>query len=203
MSSFLIEKFNYLKAKKDVLVKDLSRKSNQLSLAKQDYDNLVKAKWVLSSVARLTQERFKVRVEELMTFAIQSVFSRPFEFKLIFEIKRNKLECKPIIFENGVEFDDPEYDIGGGLVDIISFAFRVVLWSLENPRSRATFILDEPMKHIGKGELLIRAGKMLKEISDKLKFQLIIITHEPLLAEIADRKFEVSHDGIRSLVGVV
>ena len=196
----LIKKFNYLKAKKEVLAKDLNRKSKQLSLAKQDYDNLVKAKWVLTEVARLTQERFKTRVEELMTFAIQSVFDRPFEFKFIFEIKRNKLECKPVIYENSIEFDDPEYDIGGGLVDIISFAFRVVLWSLENPKSRAVFILDEPMKHIGKGELLIRAGKMLKEISSKLKFQLIIITHEPLLAEIADRKFEVSHNGRRSLV---
>ena len=201
--NLLIENFNFLKAKREVLKSDLVRKTNSLNLAKQDYENLVKAKWVLTEVARLTQEKFKNRVEELMTYAIQSVFDRPFEFKLVFEIKRNKLECKPVILENGIEFDDPEYDIGGGLVDIISFAFRVVLWSLENPRSRAVFVLDEPMKHIGKGELLIRAGKMLKEISDKLKFQLIIITHEPLLAEIADKKFEVSHDGIRSLVSVI
>lgn len=200
MVNNVIERFNFLKAKREILKSDLVKKTNSLNLAKQDYENLVKAKWVLTEVARLTQEKFKNRVEELMTYAIQSVFDRPFEFRLVFEIKRNKLECKPVIFENGIEFDDPEYDIGGGLVDIISFTFRVVLWSLENPRSRAVFILDEPMKHIGKGELLIRAGKMLKEISDKLKFQLIIITHEPLLAEIADKKFEVSHDGIRSLV---
>jgi len=195
----IIERFNFLSAKREVLKQDLKNSNNKLSETKEDRDNHIKAKWVLTEVAMLTQARFKKRVEELITSALKSVFDRDFEFKLIFEIKRKKLECRPVIYEDGIEYD-PEYDKGGGLIDIISFAFRVVLWSLENPRSRSVFILDEPMKHIGKGELLQRAGEMLKEISHKLNFQLIIITHEPLLAEIADKTFEVSHDGIKSYV---
>lgn len=200
--SDLIERYNFLKAKREVLIGDLGKLLDDQDQFERSRDKHIKAKWVITEVAKLTQERFKKRVEELITSAIQSVYDRKFEFKLIFEIKRNKLECRPTIYENDKEYD-PEYDKGGGLVDIISFAFRVVLWSLESPRSRPVFILDEPMKNLGKGELLQRAGEMLREISHKLKFQLIIITHEPLLAEIADRTFEVSHNGKVSTVVMI
>ena len=89
-------------------------------------------------------------------------------------------------------------DEGGGLIDVISFALRVVLHSLETPQSRNVLVLDEPLKWTGK--LMSKAGQMIKEISNRLGLQVILVTHEPELSEIADRSFFVEQvDGISNV----
>lgn len=187
-----VGKKNLLEAQKVVKIKNLKQSENL-------YADLIKARFVITEVTKLTQERFKLRVESLITMVIRSVFDRDFEFELIMERKRNKFECRPIIKENGNEFD-PKFDRGGGLIDVISFAFRLVLWNLEKPRSRNVFILDEPFRFIGKGEMLERVGVMLKELSEKLNFQVIMITHEKQLENIADKVFQVSYKDGKSYI---
>lgn len=187
-------RIRYEKLQSEVkLLNDLkTQKQEDFENLKSHSEDLVKARWVLSTVAEQTQLRFKEKVESLVTMAIQSVFDRPFQFVMIFEQKRNKFECRPVVMEDGVEYI-PKEDMGGGIVDIISFALRVVLWSLQKPRTRNVLVLDEPMKYVGKGELLDKAGNMLREISHQLGIQLILVTHEPQLSEIADIAYQVSH----------
>jgi len=187
-----IGKKNLLGAQKIVKIKNLKYSENL-------YADLSKARWVVAEVAKLTQERFKKRVESLITMIMRSVFNRDFEFELIMERKRNKLECRPVVRENGNEFD-PKFDRGGGLIDVISFAFRLVLWNLEKPKSRNVFILDEPFRFMGRGTMMERVGAMLKELSEKLNFQIIMITHEKQLESIADKVFYVSYDKGKSYV---
>lgn len=197
-----VDQFREVENKFKFLTESLTEKKDLIKEETVYRDNLVKAKWVVSEVAKLTQEKFKERVESLVTMAIQSVFERPYGFELIFEQKRNKMECRPVIYEivNGrkVYYDDPEEDVGGSLIDIISFALRIVLWSLEKPSSRNVIILDEPMKNMGR--LIGLGGRVLREVSQKLAFQLIIMTHEQELGEIADKIFSVSHNGVFSEV---
>jgi len=88
--------------------------------------------------------------------------------------------------------------MGGGMMDVIAIAFRIVLWSIEVPRSRALLILDQPFPNCG--SLIVRAGAMAKELSQELKIQLLIITHEKKLAQIADRTWEFIHDGTKSII---
>ena len=196
---------NEFAVRKKVLEKSLDDKLEKILAEKESVENLTKARWVLTEVSQLTQKKFKAKVESLVTMAVQSVFDRPFKFHLEFERKRNKMECYPIVTEivDGVErvYEDPENDMGGGAMDIISFAFRIVLWSLEKPSSRNVIILDEPMKNMGK--LITLGGQVLREISHKLGFQLILITHDDELIEIADRSYEVTHDGNKSSVMLV
>ncbi len=195
-------RYEKLKTKREVLVGDMEARVYHLDAIKANYENLIKARWILTEVAKETQIRFKAKVESLVTMAIQSVFDRPFKFVLEFERKRNKLECRPVVMEGDSEYTAKD-DLGGGIVDVISFAMRIVLWSLQQPRSRNTIILDEPMKFVGKGELLDRAGQMLKEISHKLGIQLIIVTHEPQLAEIGDIAYLVEHKKGKSHVSLI
>lgn len=199
------EHFNEVRSKRRFLQELLDVNLEKVVDAKLLVANQIKARWVLTEVAQMTQKKFKSKVESLVTMAIQSVFDRPFQFHLEFERKRNKMECRPIITEvvDGVErvYDDPENDMGGGAMDIISFALRIVLWSLERPPSRNVIILDEPMKNMGK--LITLGGQVLREISHRLGFQLIIITHDDELIDIADRSYQVSHDGNKSHVVLV
>jgi len=197
-----IDRFQKIKNDYEFLCNSLSEKEKEIEEKTLLRDNLVKARWVVNEVAKLTQERFKERVETLVTMAIQSVFDRSFGFELVFEQKRNKMECRPVIYEmvgeRKVPYEDPQDDVGGSLIDIISFALRIVLWSLEKPHSRNVIILDEPMKNMGR--LVSLGGKVLKEVSQKLDFQLIIITHDQELGDIADRIFTVTHNGVFSEV---
>ena len=175
---------------------DLKRSRRSLKYKLERY---MQAKWVVTEVSRITQSKFKERVETLVTKAITSVFDRPFEFYLSFKKARGTLEIEPRVREGGVTYV-PKDDMGGGIIDLLSSAFRFVLWSIEKRRSRNVFTLDEPMKYVGEGIFLERAGNMLKEISHRLGFQLIIVTHEHELANIADRAWEVTHNGTHSEV---
>lgn len=158
-----------------------------------EHENLQKARWVLVEVAKDTQQNFKDDVEPLVTMAIQSVFQdRNFEFELKFEQKRKKLECLPIIKEDGYELT-PKDEMGGSILDVIGFALRVVLWAMETPRSRATFFMDEPFKWTGK--FITRAGSMMKEISDDLNIQIIMFTHDDALIDISNTCQKAVHNG--------
>jgi len=185
-------------AKRDLLESQLAQKRRQLEEKESRDEDLRKARWVLTEVVKRTQLRFKGYVETLVTKCINTVFDRDFEFVLNYEIKANKTYIQPLVKEGGNEPQVPKEEMGVGILDLLSFALRVVLWSLERPRSRAVFILDEPMRDLGKGKLLDRAGDVLRELSQRLGFQLIVITHEPQLSRIADRTFRIEHDGKHS-----
>lgn len=157
------------------------------------------AVFVVAEMARLTRERTKDVIEDLTTTAIRSVFSdRPFQFKIDFTYTAaGRMDCRLYIAEGEEEFD-PVEEMGGGMVDVISFALRVVMWHLQKPPTRNTIMLDEPFKFMGHGDLQERAGQLLRSISEKLGIQFIIITHEDLLLDYADRAYLISHDGRES-----
>jgi len=168
-------------------------------------DTASKAKWVVSEVVRLTQDNVKAYIEELVTMALVAVFERDYKFIADFSMRDNRSQCVLKVQEGDWEPYIPKDDQGGGILDIISFALRVVLWSLEDPPSENFFYLDEPMKFVGSGtsEEVERAVEMLREVSEKLGIQLIINTHEAALAAAADRIFQVTHNGKKTTVAVI
>lgn len=178
-----------LKTKKDTLNTEIAKKGAMMLSEMSNYSNLVTARVVLVEVSRQTQAHLKAIIENLVNLCLESVFSdRKFEFKADFQIKRNKMECEFLVHENGHEFS-PKDEMGGSILDIISFALRIILWSLENPRSRNVIILDEPFRFAGK--LITKAVQMVKELSSKLGIQFIINTHNDELIDIADRSWHV------------
>ena len=192
------ERFNHHIVTRDILLKDKKNREVKIESLKSKLEVYIKARWVLSEVVRITQENFTGKIESLVTMAIKAVYdNKDYKFKLSLERKRNKMECRAYVDDNGEELDLEE-DMGGGLLDVVSFALRVVLWSFQKPRSRDIFILDEPMKWTG--ELVTKAGFMMKEISDRLKIQMLIVTHDDALIEIGDKVWRVVNDGIKSVV---
>jgi DNA repair exonuclease SbcCD ATPase subunit len=198
----ITSRFHELSGRIKSLQADFDAKEDKIDKTNLLIDDLTQAQWLLTEAQKLTQERFKEKIESLVTMAIKSVYDRPFGFELIFERKRDKMECRPVIYEivGGEKeyYDDAENELGGGIVDICSFALRIVLFTLEKPRSRNVFILDEPGKNLG--QLITLFGQMLREVSHELGLQLIIITHEDALIEISDRSWSVDHDGRESHV---
>jgi DNA repair exonuclease SbcCD ATPase subunit len=161
-----------------------------------------RAQTFFAELAEQTQRQFREQVERLGTAAVRSVFDRPYAVKLVSEKRRGRMETEILIVENGQEFQ-PTDEMGGSIVDLLSFAMRVILWSLQFPRARNVFILDEPMKFLGTGVRLQHAVSMLAEIARNLQCQLIIVTHDESLATLADTAYKVTHNGVESNVQLI
>ena len=196
--SEITSSYNTIIVRRDSLKNDIEKVNKDLVQEKKVNEDLVKAKWVLTEVSIQIQNRFQDNVSRLVTTALRGVFDRPFEFQLQFERKRNQMECNPIIKEDDAVYDDPEYDLGGGLLDVSAFSSRIAILALQPNPTRQTILMDEPMKNMG--ELISLGGQVLREISHKANIQLIIMTHDKELIEIADRVFYVTHDGKKSHV---
>ena len=188
-----------LKTKKAEKISQLTKKRDTIALERVTYEQQIKAKYVLVEVSRQTQERLQNRIESLVNMCLKAVFpNRDYKFQSIFEIKRSKMEVEFTVFEDGYELN-PKDEMGGSILDIISLALKIILWSIEAPRSRALIIMDEPFRFTGK--LVGKAISIVKELSHKLKIQFIINTHSDEVIDIADRSWEVTRPvGKKSIV---
>lgn len=193
---------NEQKARREVYQNMLIEKETKLKFLKDRVDHIAKAKWVISEVVSLTQQSVKEYIEGLVTMGLNSVFDRDYKFTVDFDMRDNASNCLLRVQEGDWEPYVPKDDQGGGILDVLSFCLRVVLWSLEYPKSRSFFYLDEPMKFVGNGdsEEVKRAVDMIKEVSRRLEFQLVINTHEPMIASIGDKVFQVTHKDRKSIV---
>lgn len=147
------------------------------------------AREVMSRVGVLAQMEIKQIIEELVSQALQSVFGDRYSFEVDNQIQRNKPETNFYVIVDGRR-RLLKVGLGGGVVDLVAFSLRVVLWAIQNPRSTSTLVLDEPLRFLDK-QKLVQAGVMIKKLSEMLNLQFIIVTHEAQLIDVADRAYLV------------
>jgi len=167
------------------LKKEKQRKTENRRMAK----TYSEARDLVNNVMIATQRQVGAYFEDVITLALASVYGKEYSFKLDYKMKRNQTEAEPLINKGG-KILTPYYECGEGLLNIISFAWRVASWFIKEPRTDSVFLLDEPGKGISKG-LLSSFGEMIRKVSDMFKIQMIIITHETELEEFGDKCFKV------------
>lgn len=179
----------------------LGAKDGDLKKVKQDIQAAEEAQKILQLVAEQTQQQFQYKISELVTLALQSVFPDPYEFRVKFTQRRNKTEADLVFIRKGEEVDPMEAS-GGGVVDVAAFALRMSLYTLQKPKSRPTIVMDEPFRFVSR-DLQPRVSQLLKELSQRLGLQFIIVTHQNSLIEYADKVFEVTKERKHSKVVVL
>jgi DNA repair exonuclease SbcCD ATPase subunit len=150
-------------------------------------DAIEKAQVLIQRVALETQEVLRIQIADVVQSALDTVFPDVYKFSVEFEIKRGRTECKLVFKQGEFEVDILSSD-GGGIVDIASLALRVAAWSLGT--SCNTLILDEPGKFVSRN-LVGQFAEIIKELSDKLNLQVIMVSHVPELIENSDKVFKV------------
>jgi len=182
-------------AQREVYQNEIRKRRLEIKYAERKVDDLEEARKIVAIVAKATQVQFKEYVENLVTLALQSVFpEKNYKFINQFELKNNK-SVAHLLVQQGDDDEpfEPKDENAGSMINVIAFTLRFVLWNLQTPRSRATIILDEPFPATGRLAPIV--GQLLKEISHRLKLQIIMITHEDSLAEVADRAWRVEREG--------
>jgi hypothetical protein len=149
-----------------------------------------KARIIIQEVASQTQKHIEIQISTLVSSCLAAIFPEPYEFQLRFVKRRNKTEADLVFIKNGKESDDILFVGGGGVADVAAnIAFPLAIWSIK--KTRNTMLLDEPSKFIHSPEYQERASQLIKEVSDKLKLQFIIISDQSSMTKNADKVFKV------------
>jgi len=167
----------------DNLKKELRNKKHILRQHEQ-------AREIIREVGLKTQEQLSFHISDITSLALEAVFPEPYKLEVEFIQRRNKTECDLYFVRDGMRVD-PLTASGVGAVDVAAFALRIASWSMTTPHSRNIIILDEPFRFLSEN-YQEQAGDMLKEISDKLGIQFLIISHNTTLASCADKTFNIS-----------
>ena len=180
------------KGKRAKLQNDLEDLLFEINQSGHRIERCEQAREIIREVGLKTQQQLQYHISDITTMALADIFDDPYKLVAEFVQRRNKTECD-LLFERDGERVDPIDATGGGAVDVASLALRIVAWSMQNPHSRNTIILDEPLKFLDtRTDRLERASQMIKELSERLDLQFIIVTHEDTLAQYADKTFHVS-----------
>ena len=175
------------KGKRDLLIKNEKELKNDICVLEKKKIIIEKTQVFIQEVARTTQEKLKFHIEDIVQMMLDACEFTEFKFVLDFSIERGKTVAR-LFFMKDDEETDPMNSTGGGVVDITAFALRIACWSLS--KTDPIIIFDEPFKHLSMN-LRKQAGEILKKLSETLKLQMVIVTHDPAIIDVSDRVFNV------------
>lgn len=166
-------------------IEDAKMKIGDLEVT-QELDE--KAIEVLNLVQKSTREKIKQSFENMVTFALKSIYQQDYAFELEFGQRGNLGELNFKLKTPGnKEFRDLKDCTAGGSLDIISLALRFVLLQIIRPKVEGFVVIDEGTKMLSKN-YRENEYSFYKNISEKLNRQLIIITHSQEIIDLAENK---------------
>lgn len=172
LSNSLLAEHRQAKATVDQEEKEKERVATAL-------ESVLQAQKIVQSVAQSIQQRVHQRIAAVVTRCLTAVFEDPYEFSIRFEQSRGKTEAVPVFYRDGVALEDPENEVGGGVLDVTALALRLAAILLSRPPLRRFLSLDEPFSNIRGKENRARTRQMLIKICEELGFQMILSTDIP------------------------
>jgi DNA repair exonuclease SbcCD ATPase subunit len=195
--------YNSQQGRKEQLEETRENISQQLIEAKEKIDLLDQVNIYLQQVSDYARQQAKEQIEALVTQALQFVFGEQFSFEVEIEEKRSRPAAEFYVvsqYGNQTIKNRPQDSRGGGVVDVVSLALRVaVLQTFSRPKIIGPLVLDEPAKHVS-DEYITRVTKFLKNVSEMYERQIIVVTHQQHLSQVADKSLLVELDGSKSQV---
>ena len=189
----LIVEYAMKKSIKEKLEKDLITKQNELEQVANLIDILEQVRFLLQRTSEYAREQIKQQIEMLVTHCLQFVFGPNLEFEIDLNEVRGKTSAEFYVIStyNDVKIKTKPQDArGGGIVDVISLALRIAVIQSTDTYKDGPLILDEPAKHVS-SEYISNVAQFLKQISDVFHRQIIMVTHNQYLSEIADLTYKV------------
>jgi hypothetical protein len=164
------------------------RKSVEVSFDKseQAYAVSLETQRLIREASQLTLSNLSVRIGTIVTKALTQVLGEGYKFNLDFDIKYNKLAADMYLEKDGKRYD-LKRDNGDGVVDIVALALRVAILCLDRRKLRRLLILDEPCGAVSVNYQPV-LGKMIKQLSDMLDLQVIMVASHGSNMLIPDAK---------------
>lgn len=172
-------------------VSTLEKTSGELQTTLADLESL---QVYVQTIAKEMQEELRFTLEGIVNTALDAVFPGMYTFRVTLKVARNKTEVSLGIV--GSDYPDVEMDPvssnGGGLTDILAFTLRMAVLLIS--KKRRILLLDEAMKFVS-NDLKPDAFAILKRLSGDFGIQVIGVTHDAEMIQIADRVFSFKKVG--------
>lgn len=162
-----IVRYNLIKEEVNITEKKLKELDNLIELHNQS------TQWIQTKKVQLLSKIIE-EIQIMCNKILKEIFSEAYSFKIEVEETSQRKQINFFIVKEN-EMYEPKFELGGGVIDLLSFCFRIILWSL-NP-SNNILLLDEPFKFLSKDKHQY-IPKLIEELSKKLNIQFIIVTHE-------------------------
>jgi DNA repair ATPase RecN len=146
---------------------------------------------LLQKTSDYARQQAKGRMEQIVTQALAVVFGSPHRFEIILDVKGAQPVAEYWLEEDGVrtQLRPPDYDRGGGKVDVITLALRLAIAELED--IKGPLLMDEVGKHVS-AEFAPNVAYFLKQYSQQMGRQILLVTHNEALAAVGDRSLRVA-----------
>jgi len=175
------------------LLREQKREADeQIESLNTQYENMGSVLDILRKLAMVKEQVLRERLDNVVTRGLQLIFGSGYKSKMEFGIKRGQAVIIPkIVTEvNGIELEaDIEDAHGGGLVNIVSVIYQILVLSLVKPAQRRLLFLDEPFANVSE-DYLESAAEFVRQLNEKLGIQIVLITHRNQIAEVADKVYE-------------
>ena len=180
----LIVKYNMLQDN----IEEATGKYDEYFTTLKSYDAAIT---VLQALAGNLQNNVKDKIISIVQKALDATLPGMF-FDIEFVTRRDKTECDLICADAYGNRQDILNGYGGGLKQIISFALRVAVWSLDKEAS-PVILLDEPMTFVSEGMRQMSAD-LITTLSKDLGIQFIVVSHEQEILNAGTRTYKVTQD---------
>lgn len=145
---------------------------------------------LLQKTSDYARQQVKTRIEDVVSEVLNVVFGGSHKFMIDLSLRGNQPIAEYYLNDGATitKLEKPDYDRGGGKVDIIALALRLAVGEMEG--APGPLFLDEVGKHVSK-EYAPAVAYFLKEYSANFDRQIILITHNADLAEIGETSLSV------------
>lgn len=144
-------------------------------------------------LAEAERKALEQRVQALVDYGVQTVFGPDCRFQVTSDLRGKAVRTEFWLVEHGRPLSILD-STGGGIGDVVSFLLRVVMLCLTRPAQRRVLVLDEPFKFVSSSHFQTLTA-LLRELSESLDVQFIMVTHKPELLEAATTVVRVSRTG--------
>jgi DNA repair exonuclease SbcCD ATPase subunit len=138
------------------------------------------AQAALQLIAAEIQSSAHLQIAGVVSAALRTVFGEDaYDLEIEFRKSRGKTEARYWFARGGNRVSTRA--VGGGVIDVASFALRLASLYLRRPKVRKLIVADEPFRHLSRDHSE-RVKSLILELSEKLNFQLLFTTHDVNLA---------------------
>lgn len=165
--------------------------NEELQLAANDVDLYNKVAITLASIGEQRQADAQTKIEELVTRGLVTIFGDDLSFHVLQTQRGKTPEVKFIVRSQAGSktVETPVMDArGGGLAAVVGFLLRLVVMLLSKDVKEPVLVLDESFSHVS-AEYEQPLAEFIKELVDKTRVQIIMVTHSDAFSEFADKRY--------------
>lgn len=149
---------------------------------------------LLEAVALNAQQVIHDKIDAPVTTALRTTYQDPtLQFSTEMSRSGDRLEVDFKFRRGNEEISGPVLDsVGGGVVDVAGFVLRLCIFRLSG--CIGPLVQDEPFRHVDKTALPLIA-EFVQRVASDMGVQIIFVTHERSLAEVADNVIKLVSRG--------